>query len=124
MRRSNFFKRSEKLPRLQIRNSWTISSQGVAARSGNGSTKLTSVFWPMPALRRHKRALPQGRFLARLRHAYRLGECPLIGEDRKWLAHRQNDAFDPSRHFVAAQRWRAALGARRTSTPARLPRGP
>jgi hypothetical protein len=34
--------------------------------------------------------------LARLRHANRLGNCPLMGEDRRCPAHDQNDAFDPS----------------------------
>jgi hypothetical protein len=44
----------------------------------------------MTALR-HKRALPQGRFLARLRHAYRLGECPLITK-RTWRDFRLESA--------------------------------
>jgi hypothetical protein len=35
--------------------------------------------------------------LARLRHAIRLGGCPLIGAERKWLANNQNGAFDPVR---------------------------
>jgi len=30
-----------------------------------------------------------------LRHASRLGNCPLIGEDRKLRAGGQNDAKDP-----------------------------
>jgi hypothetical protein len=33
--------------------------------------------------------------LARLRHANLLRECPVIGVDRKWPAHGQNDANDP-----------------------------
>jgi hypothetical protein len=28
------------------------------------------------------------RLLARSRHSYQLSECPLIGDDRKWLAYR------------------------------------
>ena len=33
-----FFQAIRKVAEATIRNSWTISSQGVAARSGNGST--------------------------------------------------------------------------------------
>jgi hypothetical protein len=33
--------------------------------------------------------------LARLRHAGGHGECLLIGADRKWSVHRQNDEIGP-----------------------------
>jgi hypothetical protein len=36
--------------------------------------------------------------LAQMRSANRLGNCPLIGEDRKSSAHPQNDVMDPKRH--------------------------
>ena len=35
--------------------------------------------------------------LALLRHANRLGECSVIGAERKWLAYGQTDANDPVR---------------------------
>jgi hypothetical protein len=35
--------------------------------------------------------------LALLRHANRLGECPVIGAERKWLAYGQINANDPQR---------------------------
>jgi hypothetical protein len=41
--------------------------------------------------------LPANRFFGTV---YRLGERPLIGEDRKWIAHRQTGAFDLERSFT------------------------
>ena len=38
--------------------------------------------------------------VTRLRHADRVRRCLLIGIDRKWLVHGQNDANDPERRSM------------------------
>jgi hypothetical protein len=38
--------------------------------------------------------------VARLRHAAFHPECPLLGQDRKWLAEGQSVAIDPTRTWA------------------------
>lgn len=45
------------------------------------------------------KSVPVSRRLKREGPAEPIGRCPLTGVDRKWLADRQNDAFDPNRTF-------------------------
>src|SRR5882672_8270094 len=66
--------------------------------------------------------------LARLRHANRRGNCPLIGVDQKWLAGRQNGAIDPEEKSAPASATRsnaifnASAWLKRPSTYPQTPR--
>jgi hypothetical protein len=53
---------------------------------------------PASEIRQARRSLP---LLARLRHANRAGECPVIGVERKCPVDCRNDAIDPKRTLAS-----------------------
>jgi CheY-like chemotaxis protein len=58
-------------------------------------------------------------FMALLGHADRCRRCLFIGEDRKWSAHRQTDAFDPQRTWAARSNILSMTGTMRVSITCR-----
>src|SRR4030081_1405417 len=75
-------------------DSWHTPSN----KRGSGRV-VSNLFW----CRRNAVDAALARFLAPLRHADARSECLLIGVDRKWSAHGQNDEFDPNRSIHATE---------------------